>query len=309
MLWLILCIITAIIYSITAFLDNYTTDVIFENKKPQALKVFNGATYLIFALLGTIIFDLSEVPLISIALFMLSGALASISSIPYYIALKNEEATGAAIFYQLQPIFYLLAGVLFFHETITPIQIIALLIIMAAPAIIVLARKRKKSRQLQIKTAGLLILYVFLLALSGIVSTYSSKDYSYTTFFIYFLLGRGIMDVILSLSHAGWRQRFKEVVAKKPLQSLGVIGLNQILCIIAEFTSRLALIYGITAVVSALTNSLELILTFVLGIILTKRWPKFGREHLHRHIIIAHLIGTVLCVIGIIILELAKGVQ
>ena len=77
MLWLILCIITAGIYSITAFLDNYITDVIFKNKKPQALKVFNGATYLVFALLTAVFFNIDEVPLLNIGLFMRSGVLAS----------------------------------------------------------------------------------------------------------------------------------------------------------------------------------------------------------------------------------------
>lgn len=308
MLWLILCIITAGIYSITAFLDNYITDVIFKNKKPQALKVFNGATYLVFALLTAVLFNIDEVPLLNIGLFMLSGVLASVSSIPYYIALKNEEATGAAIFYQIQPLFYLLAGALFFHEAISVPQIIALIIIMIAPAIIILSRKHKKSRQMQIRAGALLVLYVFLLALSGIISTHAGNENNYTTFFVYFLLGRGLSDVALSLANPSWRKRFKEVTTKKPLQSLGVIALNQLLCIAAEFTSRLALILGVAAVVSALTNSLELILTFLLGIILTKRWPKFGREHLHRHIVIAHLIGTVLCVAGIIILQIAEGV-
>ena len=92
---------------------------------------------------------------------MLSGVLASVSSIPYYIALKNEEATGAAIFYQIQPLFYLLAGALFFHEAISLPQIIALIIIMIAPALIILSRKHKKSRQMQIRAGALLVLYVF----------------------------------------------------------------------------------------------------------------------------------------------------
>ncbi len=305
MLWLILSIITAILYSISAFLDNFITDVIFTHKKPQAVKVFNGVTYIFFAFVIAMIFNLEEIPLLNIGLFLLSGVLASISSIPYYLALKNEETTGAAIFYQLQPIFYLLAGALFFSEPITLPQIIAFVLIMAAPIIIVLTRKHKKSRQLQMKTSWFFIIYVFLLASSGIISTHFADDVSFTTFFVYFLLGRGLSDVVLTLTHPDWREQFKEAIAKNPIKNVGIIGLNQIICVIADFTIRLALILGTSAIVSALSNSAELIIIFVLGIVLTKIWPKFGREHLHRHIIIAHLVGTVLCVIGILILELA----
>ena len=89
MLWLILSIITAILYSISAFLDNFITDVIFTHKKPQAVKVFNGVTYIFFAFVIAMIFNLEEIPLLNIGLFLLSGVLASISSIPYYLALKN----------------------------------------------------------------------------------------------------------------------------------------------------------------------------------------------------------------------------
>lgn len=305
MLWLILSLITAAIYSFTAFLDNYVADVVFKNKKPQSIKVFNGATYLVFALILAIIFGVSEAPIENILLVMLSGVIASISSIPYYIALKEEEATGAAIYYQLQPIFYLLASVLFFGETISGKQIIALIMIMAAPVIIVLSRKRKKSRERQVKNAGLFVFYIFLLAVSGIISTHGGGDMEYNTLFIYFLFGRGLSDVVLSIACPSWRKRFTQIFKENPIRLIGAVGLNQLLCIIAEFTSRLALIIGTSAIVSALVNSSELILTFILGIFLTLKWPKFGREHLHRHIIIAHLIGIILCVAGVLILELA----
>ena len=63
------------------------------------------------------------------------------------------------------------------------------------------------------------------------------------------------------------------------------------------------LVIGTAAIVSVTANSSQLILTFVMGIILTHLWPKFGREKLNKHIVRAHLIATVLAVIGIVILQ------
>ncbi len=305
MLWIILCVITAAIYSITAFFDNYITDVVFAKKKPQSMKGFNGAGYLIFALLIAFFYDGLKIPdITTIAFVLLSGIITSISSIPYYIGLGSEEATGAAIFYQIQPVLYLLASVFIFGQSIQPLQITALILLMSAPIIIIFSRKQKKTRKRELKSGLLFGIYVILLVVSGLIYTHFGEGKDYMTCFMFFLAGRGFSDIILFLTHKEWQSDFKQVWGKKRNLFLKTAGINQLLCIVAEFTSRKALIDGDISIASALMNSLELILTFVLGILLTIRWPSFGREELHRHVIIAHLVATVACVAGIIILNL-----
>ena len=80
-------------------------------------------------------------------------------------------------------------------------------------------------------------------------------------------------------------------------------GTNQAICIIGEFLCRYALIIGTASLVAATYNVLELIFTFALGIILSIIWPKFGREKMERHVIVAHLIATILAAIGIILVQ------
>ena len=55
MLWLILCIIAALTWSVSAFIDNYQTDVIFKGKTPQGMKVLNGPVYILISILVGII--------------------------------------------------------------------------------------------------------------------------------------------------------------------------------------------------------------------------------------------------------------
>ena len=100
-----------------------------------------------------------------------------------------------------------------------------------------------------------------------------------------------------------WQNRMKYIWRHKKWQFLASEGINQIICIIAEFLSRYALIIGIASLVSVTYNVLELIFTFILGIILSIIWPKFGREKLNRHIILAHLVATILATIGIILIR------
>ena len=94
MLWIILAIIAALLSGISAFLDNYTTDVIFNKKLPQATKVLDGPFYLVVALLIFIFCGGANFPpLFPSLMIFLSGAILALASIPYYYALKNEETT------------------------------------------------------------------------------------------------------------------------------------------------------------------------------------------------------------------------
>ena len=303
MLWLFLCIAVALIWSFSAFIDNYVTDVIFRDKKPQSMKILNGISYLIFAAIVFFIFKIQDIPIDHIALLLLSGVASSVASIPYYLALREEESTTAAVFYQLIPVIYLLVDCFVFGESITPLQLIAFVIILTAPVIIIFSRKRPRSRRIEFSAALLLIVYVLFSALSGILSTHVGESYDFPTVFFYFLIGRGLSDIILYATHNDWQQRMKYIWRHKKWQFLFTVGFNQIICIIAEFLSRYALIIGIASLVSVTYNVMELIFTFVLGIILSIIWPKFGREKLNRHVIIAHLIAVVLATVGIILLQ------
>ena len=303
MLWLILSIAAALAWSIGAFIDNYQTDVIFNKKLPESMKIINGISYLIAAAVFFFVVRPETIEIWQIVLLMLSGIFASLSSIPYFAGLKYEEATGAAIYYQLIPIIYLIAGWSIFNEPITPRQIIGFIVIIIAPILIIFSRKTIRSRRKEYASAFFFILYVILAATSGILSTRVGEDVSFTTVFFYFLLGRGLSDVTLFATHANWQKRIKYIWHHKRAPFLITVIITQIITIFAEASSRWSLILGVAALAAVVTNASELIITFVLGIILSAIWPKFGREKLTRHVVVAHLLAVILCVIGIIILQ------
>ena len=238
-----------------------------------------------------------------IAWLLAAGVLSSTASIPYYRALKDEETTTASVFLQLTPVIYLIVDSLIFKVAITPLQILAFFIIIMAPVVIVISRRRKHSRKLELSAAAGFMTYVVLAATSGVITTHAGEGFEFTTTFSWFMIGRGIMDLIYYFVHKDWRARYKYVQkhdAKRLYLSLSVA---QGVFLIAEFAGRYALIVGTPALVSVTSNALEMIIVFVLGIILSIIVPKFGREKLSRHIIIAHLVATILAVIGIIMLQ------
>ena len=302
MLWLILCILAALAWSFSAFIDNYQTDVIFKGKTPQAIKIANGPVYIIIAIIVGIFFQIQLPDFPVIGLLLLSGFLNSIGTVAYYSALKNEEATGAAIFYQLQPVLFLLADFLIFGDKITPKQILGFIVILLAPLIVIYSRRRGSSRKLEIRAAALLVLYVVIATISAEISTRSSQNIDFKVVFALYLFGRGLMDCIIGCIPKFYK-RHKYIIKREPVKYIGTVIINQSLCAFADFVYRSSLVLGVAAIASAVTNASELILTFILGIILSIIWPNFGREKLQRHLVISHIVAVILCVVGVIIIQ------
>lgn len=303
MFWLILCIAAAAIWSFSAFIDNYLTDVIFSNRLPHAMKVLNGPIYIFVAILISLILQVPFPEMWQFWLLLLSGAINSIASLPYYSALKNEEATGAVIFYQLQPVLFLISDYLIFGQKISVQQIIGFILILAAPLIVVFSRKRASARKMEMRAAILLILFVVVSTVSSSIAVHVGETgINIFTVFVYYLLGRGIMDCIFGLLPK-FRQRHRYIVNRHGSKYVIPLVINQFLCCAADFAYRYGMILGIAALASAFTNAAQLILTFLFGLVLTIIWPKFGREKLRRDIVLAHVIAVILCVIGIIVIQ------
>lgn len=302
MLWILLGIIAAASWSFAAFIDNYLTDVIFRDRTPQAVKLASGPVYMIISIIIFLVAGANFPEPWQAGLLMLSGAISSVGTIAYYQALKHEEATGAAIFYQLQPIMFLIIDFLIFNESITLKQIAGFMIILSAPIIVVFSRKRKKSRSLEITAALLLVLYVFIATISAEISTRTSAGMNFIQVICFYLFSRGLTDCLFAFVPS-YRKRHNYVAKRYKLKYFVPVVIDITLCAAADFAYRYSLIIGIAALSSAITNAAELILTFLFGIILSIIWPKFGREKLRRHLIIAHIIAVILCVAGIIIIQ------
>jgi drug/metabolite transporter (DMT)-like permease len=302
MLWTILGIIAAATWSVSAFIDNYLADVIFKGKKPQAVKVINGPVNIVLAIIFAIVMQVQIPELWQIGVLLFSGALNAIGTLAYYQALKREEATGIAIFYQLQPVFFLLIDYFIFNEKLNPHQLIGLIAILLAPLVIIFAQRRKNARRTEIIAAMLLVLYVVLATISAEITIRFSAGLNFLSVFVFFILGRGITDTIIGLTPSV-RKRHQFILKKFGTKYSLTAALNQAICTAADFLYRYALVLGIAAIASALTNAAELVLTFIFGIIFSIIWPNFGREKLQRRLVASHIIAIILCIIGIIIIQ------
>ena len=305
-LWLVLTIIAALAAAIYTFFDNYIVDVFFKGRTPQAQKIFFGPAYLATAVLIALFANIQAMEVGNAIGLIMAGALASISYIPYYVALGKEEATSVTILEQLSPIFYLIFGWLILGESISGMQLAAFAIILLSPLVIVLG-SHKSSQNSKIGIVLLMVGKVTISALANVSVVKFGGDSDLMTSIFYITLGKGLCDVVMSLIFKKWRVRFKQVAKKhrKPLKFYGVFLVDHLLWLVSDFTYYAALTLApVVAMVSAVAKSAQPIMVFVLGIILTAMWPKFGREKNNRRTIISHFIATVLAVIGIILMQI-----
>lgn len=310
MSWLILVAVAVLFDVFRIFTDNYISDVYYKGREVAAQKMFSayGKTVVAIVILAVAGFSFAQFEPSVIGLLIFSGVLLSIAEIPYYIALGIEDSTNLGIFIQLAPILYLILGWLFLGEVITPVQLIAIAIILVAPIMIVMT-SRKRSRKVKLHAVFLAFLYVLISVIGNLIFVNVNANNFDTHLLVeeiaLAILGTGLADLVIMLCMPKWRMRYYHVRRKSKNKVLIPLGASLIFGVVKSFTYRAALIAApAVALASAASDSVEPIVIFFMGIVLTLIWPNFGREKLNRKTVLVHLIATVLVVIGIVLMQL-----
>lgn len=306
--WLVLVAIAVFTDSLRIFIDNYTSDVYFKGKLAASQKLFYGYTT---AIIGLAIicftgFTVFQLPPSIIIMFFLAGALSAISGIPYYKACEVDESTNLGIFTQLSPVLYLIISWVFLDEAFSPMQLVAFAIVLSAPALIVFS-SRKRSRKMRIRAMIYAFLYVVIAVVGNVLFVKASQetDISFVEQIGITMLMKGITALIICYSIPKWRKRFRAVVKQSKRKVFRPMFINVLITLIKDFSYRGALVVApAVAIASAASDSIEPIVIFFMGILLTLIWPKFGREHLDRKTVRVHLIATVLVVVGVVLLQM-----
>ena len=309
--WLILVGVAVLFDVFRIFIDNYISDVYYKGREVAAQKLFSAYAKTIIGIIILIAvgFNFSQFDPLTMFLLFLSGVLSSIAEIPYYVALGIENSTNLGIFIQLAPIFYLILGWLFLGETFSLIQLIAIAVILVAPILIVLT-SRKRSRKVKMHAIFLAFLYVLISVIGNLLFTSVNAGRLETDILIeeiaIVVFGVGVMDlIIMYIIFPKWRKRYLHVQKASKNKVLVPLSASLVVGVIKTFAYRMALIAApAVALASAASDSVEPIVIFFMGIVLTLIWPKFGREKLDKKTVLVHLIATVIVVVGIVLMQM-----
>lgn len=306
MSWLIFVAAAVLFDSARIYADNYSSDVYFKGRGAVSQKLF--FTYAL-GLVGVVLlaitdFNFAGFTVQGTLLFLLSGFLSSIAGIPYYRALELDNSTNLGIFIQLAPILYLVLGWLFLGDTISPLQLVAFLIILSAPLLIFFTTG-KRSRLIKLRAIACAFLYVLIAVIANLIFVKeNSTDVNFVTEMALLFLGKSLGNFFILLVKPSWRRRFQSVVRSSKKKVFRPLLSSLAFSLVKDFAYRAALVLAPTAAIaSAISDSSEPIVIFFMGILLTLLWPKLGREKLSRKSILVHLIATILVVIGVLLIR------
>ena len=310
--WLVLVAAAVLFDTFRIFIDNYISDVYYKGREVAAQKMFSAYAKTIIGaiILGISIynFGFGQLDLPTALLLILSGVLSSIAEIPYYVALGIENSTNLGIFVQLAPIFYLVLGWLFLGETFSPIQLIAIAVILIAPFLIVMT-SRKRSRKVKLRAILFAFLYVIIAVIGNLIFVKVNAGELETSILIeeiaIVVLGVGLTDMATMLILPKWRKRYYHVKKASKNKVLMPLSASLVVGVLKTFAGRMAYIAApAVAIASAASDAVEPIVIFFMGLVLTLIWPKFGREKLDKKTVLVHLIATVIVVIGIVLIQM-----
>lgn len=307
--WLVFVVVYLLTDSFRMFLDNYVSDFYFKGRGSASQKLIHGSIQVLFALIVLPFAGLSlaNADWPALLTFFASGAVISIAGIPYFRALELDDSTNLAIFMQLSPIFYLILGWLIFHDSISPHQLVAFAIILAAP-ILILRMTSKRSQKTKLRAVLFTVVYVLISVVANLVfakqSISSAESVSFLAQISLFFLGKGLSSILIISPNKKWRNRLRYVIRRNPRKVPRLLISGTLIGFVADAAYRMALASApIVAIASAATDSVEPVVIFFMGIVLTLINPKFGREQLNKKTIMTHLAATGLVAVGVALIQ------
>jgi drug/metabolite transporter (DMT)-like permease len=305
MLWLVVTLISAVFYSLAAFLDNYIADVHFRRLDKSAIVSFALISSFIMSIVILFFFGFDALNLgtMPIILLIASGVSDIIGYILYFLSLRGEGATDVAVLQQFSPVFALILGLIFLYEDIQLTKIVAFLLILSA-ALIIIFGINKKTTKIGLKSGILMVIASAFWAGSNILFRIGAGDNDFFPSLFWLGIGTFVSVAFILAVKKRWRTDLKKYLKTGWVRKSSLNIANRLLTEIGNILQRYGFLFASVAIVSATKNVSFLIITFFLGLVLSRISPRFGREKLTKRSIFVHLIAVLLAAGGIAILNL-----
>jgi drug/metabolite transporter (DMT)-like permease len=313
MIWIIFPVLAALFYSLANFSDNFIIDTAMKRRNPAALQL----TYVIAGVVTLTILVaffgpgvLGHTTVASTFALVAAGAVSVLAAIPWYHAMRHDDTFDITLFSQSSPLIALVFGAVFLGDQITGNQSLAFILIMAAIAIIIIStRSPHGTNRINLQSAllvgGACLVWVavdviFLDAVDGATTTSAS----FASNFAWLTIGTILGNLLLAVTHRRWLYELRTSLGGNHIKNSIFVVASNFATAFGGIFFRVGLVAAPTLGIMSITaNVSQLFATFLLGILLTALWPKFGREQLSRRIVLSHLVALLLAGTGILLLS------
>lgn len=278
MIWFFIALIGPFMYALTNHIDKILLEKYFKEGGVGTIILFSSLLSVIalpfLFLADRTIFDVSGTKILALAIV---GILNVLVLWFYLLALKNEEASVAVVFYQLVPVFGYVLGYFILGEVLTQLQIIAIVTIIFGTTIISFEIDSENKFHLRKKTVLPMLAAAFFWALESVIFKAVALEENVWRSLFWEHLMLVLVGIIIFVSVRSYRTHFLSAIRNNSKRILSLNVVNESLYILGNISFGFAYMLAPIALV-LLTESFQPIFVLAIGIFLTIFFPKISIE-------------------------------
>ncbi len=297
MSWFFIAIVGPFLYALTNHIDKILLERYFKQSGVGTLILFSSLLS-VLALPFLLYIDptVLDISLFNIFVLAILGVLNVLVLWFYLLALMNEEASVAVIFYQLVPVFGLVLGYFILDEVLSQTQLIAMAIIILGTTIISFEVNSDNKFTLRRQTILYMTVASFCWALSSVIfKSVALEENVWRTLFWEHLM-MVIVGILVFMFARSYRQNFLLALRENSKSILSLNVLNESLYMLGNIAFSFAYLLAPIALV-LLTQSFQPFFVLVIGIILTLFFPRISVEKIEAKHLWQKVIA--ICITGI----------
>ncbi|HYE23136.1 MAG TPA: EamA family transporter [Candidatus Paceibacterota bacterium] len=305
MTWFLIALIGPFLYAITNHIDKILLEKYFKEGGVGTLIIFS-AVLSALALPFLFIADPSafSMSLSNIAILTVVGILNVLVLLFYLLALKDEEASIAIVFYQLVPVFGVILGYIFLDEVLTQMQLLAMGIVILGTSIVSFEIDADNRFRLRRSTILYMSLAGFFWALESVIFKMVALEENVVRSLFWEHLMLTVVGILIFIFIRSYRTHFLEAVR---VNSRGILGLNvanEAIYMVGNIVTGFAYLLAPIGLI-LLGESYQPLFVFAIGIFLTIFFPKIVAEKIEAKHLWPKIFAIVITGIGTYLLLLS----
>ncbi len=299
---LALAVVAAIMYALSGHIDKYLISKTVKNADYRALilvSTFVSGGLMTIIYLFVCNFDL-RFDVSGMMVLFLNAVISVLALVFWFKALNREDVTIITIMLQLIPVFtLLLAPLLLKGQDISLVQLIGGVVIVLAALMVTYEPSKKKFSKNRLITLLLMTFASLAYALWEVLERFvnQSHDFNQTTMWSNIMLL--LVGVIIIMFSKTYRRSFRKMMKSNGAKVVGLNLLNELLYSFGGVAATYAGTMVSVALVSFVTSGVQPFATMMLGIMITKLFPKVEKETITKEDIIKRLVAISMCVVGL----------
>jgi len=299
MSWILFAFVSPVLLSLTSHLDKYLFDKHFNSGGVGGLTIFSSFVCVLTLPIAWFFStkNILEISFLPVTILIVMGILSTLAVLSYLLALENEEVTVVVPFFQTIPIFSLILGYLFLGETITKLQIIGMLIIIAGSIVLSLELDEVNNFRFKTKVVLLALMSAFLFTFNGIIFKIITPENFFWNSIFWENVGIILGGLLLFFISNECKKSFRWIMEKNKKTALALNISRGVISLVGNISIEYALLLAPVALVF-LADSYEPIFVLAWAIIFYFVFPKIFREKLIRKGMLREAISILIICFG-----------